>query len=143
MLENITIRDGDVKCQHTGDGQLALTLQESSIGDDELLRLIYEKDPISKYSVVRSLATPSRLLLDPSKNFGFSFFHISLRFHTRSTALYSSVPRLRQLGISQLKPLWLCGADHNIAVSEASMIFFSSSGQVARSSRSFVGGKIL
>lgn len=66
------------KRRHTGDGQLALTLQESSIGDDELLRLIYEKDPISNYSVVRSLATPSRLLLDPSKNFCFLFFFIYL-----------------------------------------------------------------
>lgn len=67
-----------IKHQHTGDGQLALTLQESSIGDDELLRLIYKKDPISKYSVVRSLATPSRLLLDPSKNIYilFIFFHL-------------------------------------------------------------------
>lgn len=49
---------------HTGDGQLALTLQERSIGVDELLRLSRHK-PISNDSVVRSLSTPSRLLLNP------------------------------------------------------------------------------
>lgn len=47
----------------TGNGQLALTLQERSIGVDELLRLSREKKgPISNDSVIRSLSTPSRLL---------------------------------------------------------------------------------
>lgn len=80
-----------VECQHTGNGQLALTLQESSISSDELLRLI-TKDPISNYSVVRSLATPSRLLLDPSKNF---FLFIYLYIPHSFTACMSSV---RDLG---------------------------------------------
>ena len=51
---------------HTRDGQLALTLQEGSVGRDELLRLT-NTIPISKYSVFRSLATPSRLLLKNTK----------------------------------------------------------------------------
>jgi hypothetical protein len=146
MLVNCWRYQRRLRVKHTRDGQFALTLQESSIGDDELLRLNTEKDPISNYSVVRSLATPSRLLLDPSKNLFFISF-IFLRFHTRSTALYmSSVLRLRQQGISQLKPLRLCGADNNIAVSEASMIcfYFSLRGKLRdrRGDRS-VGGKIL
>ena len=49
--------------EHTGNGQLALTLQERSVGVDELLRLSREKKgPISNDSVIRSLSTPSRLL---------------------------------------------------------------------------------
>ena len=52
---------------HTRDGQLALTLQEGSVGRDELLRLT-NTIPISKYSVFRSLATPSRLLLKKYKD---------------------------------------------------------------------------
>lgn len=49
---------------HTGNGQLALTLQESSVCADELVRLDWCKRDhrISNYSVFRSLATPSRLL---------------------------------------------------------------------------------
>lgn len=45
-----------------GNGELALTLQESSVGNDELLRLSGRRTPISNDSVVRGLATPSRLL---------------------------------------------------------------------------------
>lgn len=137
--------------QLTGNGQLALTLQERSIGDDELLRLI-TKDPISKYSVVRSLATPSRLLLDPSKILFFYIFSCISTIPHSFTAMYMSpVPRLRQqLGVSQLKPLWLCGADHKHhsigGVDDISfcLLLFFFGGQVARSSRrSFVGGEIL
>lgn len=47
----------------TGNGQLALALQESSICVDELVRLnSWKHHRISNYSVFGSLSTPSRLL---------------------------------------------------------------------------------
>lgn len=47
----------------TRNGQLSLTLQERSVGVDELVRLDYrKKTPSAIDSVFRSLATPSRLL---------------------------------------------------------------------------------
>lgn len=109
----------------TRDGQLALALQESSIGSDELLRLITEKRPISKYSVVRSLATPSRLLLDPSKNF---FLHI---YATLIHNYVCSWSEAQAAGFSQCHCIQInssrCGSsepDHNIVASEVSRIIF-------------------
>jgi hypothetical protein len=46
----------------TRNWQLALSLQESGIRIDELVRLQIETPCISNHSVVRSLSTPSRLL---------------------------------------------------------------------------------
>lgn len=46
----------------TRDGKLSLTLQEGSVGIDELVRLFPRHHRISNYSVFGSLSTPSRLL---------------------------------------------------------------------------------
>jgi len=48
---------------HTRNGELALALQKSTIGLDELLRLTREQNkPLAKHSVSRDLSAPSRLL---------------------------------------------------------------------------------
>lgn len=46
-------REGGGRVEHTGDGQLALTLQERRIGVDELLRLETKK-PISIFRLQKS-----------------------------------------------------------------------------------------
>lgn len=133
------------KRRHTGDGQLALTLQESSIGDDELLRLIYEKDPISNYSVVRSLATPSRLLLDPSKNFCFSFFIYLYDSTLVHSYVYVVGPEAQTAGyFSTQAAVALRRRPQHRSIGGFDDIFLLLRGQVARSSRSFLkGAKIL